>query len=150
MIASFGEDGLQLKSHADKNVWSLLYLFIPYYNVWELKYNAKLKCWNWTSIPACSWSSGKALDCLSYCNICRGFYLVVLDFELRALCLQSRYLCQSHFGSGYFGDRVSWTSCPGWPWTVILPISASPVTRTTSVSHWHPAICVFFNRYIFF
>jgi hypothetical protein len=33
---------------------------------------------------------------------------------------------------------VSWTICPGWPWTVILLISASQVTRTAGVSCWCP------------
>jgi hypothetical protein len=37
--------------------------------------------------------------------------------------------------SGYFEDGVSWTICLGWPWTVILPISASQVAKITGVSH---------------
>jgi hypothetical protein len=28
-----------------------------------------------------------------------------------------------------------WTICPGWPWTMILLISVSQVTRTTAMSH---------------
>jgi hypothetical protein len=31
----------------------------------------------------------------------------------------------SPFCSGYFGDRVSWTICLGWPWTAVLPVSVS-------------------------
>jgi hypothetical protein len=31
----------------------------------------------------------------------------------------------------FFGDEVSWTCCPGWPQTSVLPISASYVTRIT-------------------
>jgi hypothetical protein len=33
-----------------------------------------------------------------------------------------------------FQDRVSWTICPGWLWTVILLISASWVAGITGVS----------------
>jgi hypothetical protein len=43
----------------------------------------------------------------------------------------------SPFCSGYFGDGVWRTICWGWPWTMIFPISASHVARTTYVSHWH-------------
>jgi hypothetical protein len=54
------------------------------------------------------------------------------------LAKQALY-CLSHssslFFSGYFGDRVSRTTCLGWPQTVILPISASQVVRITGVSH---------------
>jgi hypothetical protein len=34
----------------------------------------------------------------------------------------------------------------GWIWTVILLLSASPVTRITGMSHWHLAICSFCGR----
>jgi hypothetical protein len=43
------------------------------------------------------------------------------------------------FCDGFFQDRVSWTSCPGWLQTVILLISASWVARITGVSHQLPA-----------
>jgi hypothetical protein len=47
--------------------------------------------------------------------------------------------CLSHisspFHSDYSGDRVLWTICLGWPWTTILPISASWVARITGISH---------------
>jgi hypothetical protein len=33
----------------------------------------------------------------------------------------------------------SWTICPGWPWIVILPISASEVAEMTGMSHQHLA-----------
>jgi hypothetical protein len=36
---------------------------------------------------------------------------------------------------GCFWDRVSWTICPGWLWTLILLIPAYWVARFTSVSH---------------
>jgi hypothetical protein len=60
-----------------------------------------------------------------------------LGFELRVLCLQSRQSAWMtpplvHFCSGYFGDGISWSICPAWP--VILPISASQVSRITVVS----------------
>jgi hypothetical protein len=44
-----------------------------------------------------------------------------------------------HFALIIFGDGVSRTICPGWPRTMILPISASQLARITGVSHWHPA-----------
>jgi hypothetical protein len=57
------------------------------------------------------------------------------------LAKQALY-CLSHtsspFCSGYFGDGVLRTVCPGWPWTMILSISASKVVIITGVNHWHP------------
>jgi hypothetical protein len=44
----------------------------------------------------------------------------------------------AHFCVGYFPNRVWWTICPGWLWTMILLISASWVARITGVSHQHP------------
>jgi hypothetical protein len=41
----------------------------------------------------------------------------------------------SPFCSGYFGGGILWTICPGWPWTEILPISASQVARITDINH---------------
>jgi hypothetical protein len=38
-----------------------------------------------------------------------------------------------------FWDKVLWTICLGWLWTMIFLISASWVARITGVSHWHPA-----------
>jgi hypothetical protein len=32
---------------------------------------------------------------------------------------------------------VSWTVCPGWPWTIMLPFSAFQVARSTGKNHWH-------------
>jgi hypothetical protein len=32
-------------------------------------------------------------------------------------------------------DGISWTFCPGCPWTMILPISACQIARITGVSH---------------
>jgi hypothetical protein len=34
------------------------------------------------------------------------------------------------------GGFVNYLFCPGWPWTTIVPISASKVARITDVSHW--------------
>jgi hypothetical protein len=31
--------------------------------------------------------------------------------------------------SDYFGYGVSWTTCPGWPWSMVLLLSASQVAR---------------------
>jgi hypothetical protein len=44
------------------------------------------------------------------------------------------------FYDRFFQDRVSWTICLGWLWTMILLISASWVARITDVSHRHPAL----------
>jgi hypothetical protein len=44
------------------------------------------------------------------------------------------------FCDGIFRDRDSLTICLGWLQTRILLISASWVTRITSVSHWCLAI----------
>jgi hypothetical protein len=38
---------------------------------------------------------------------------------------------------------VSWTTCLGWPRTMILPISASQVARITDMIHQRPAIVLF-------
>jgi hypothetical protein len=35
-------------------------------------------------------------------------------------------------------DGVSWTILLGWPWTVILLVSASQVVKITGMSHWVP------------
>jgi hypothetical protein len=43
----------------------------------------------------------------------------------------------SLFCSGYFGDGVLETICLGWLRILILPISASQVTRIISLSHQH-------------
>jgi hypothetical protein len=45
----------------------------------------------------------------------------------------------SPFCSGYFGDGILQTICPGWPQTMILPISASQIARITDMSHRSPA-----------
>jgi hypothetical protein len=67
--------------------------------------------------------------------------LVGLGFELRALCWQSNSTTAWAtppviFCSGYFGVGIPWTICPGWPWTTILPISASQIARIIGMSHW--------------
>jgi hypothetical protein len=80
-------------------------------------------------------------------------------FHLRALCFQSRYstawvtppglFCSGYFVwgerdnhytmettcSGYFGDGISRTFCPSWPWTVILQFSTSQVNRIIGVNY---------------
>jgi hypothetical protein len=48
-------------------------------------------------------------------------------------------LHKSFFYNGFFQDRVSWTICLGWLWTVILLISASWVAGITGESHRRPA-----------
>jgi hypothetical protein len=44
----------------------------------------------------------------------------------------------SPYFSGYFGDGVLQTICPGWPQTKILPISVLQAARITDVSHQWP------------
>jgi hypothetical protein len=39
----------------------------------------------------------------------------------------------------FFWDRVLWTICPGWLWTLILSVSVSWVARIKNLSH-HPWI----------
>jgi hypothetical protein len=41
----------------------------------------------------------------------------------------------SSFFSGYLGDGVSRAVCPGWPWTLIFPISSSQIARIIGESH---------------
>jgi hypothetical protein len=47
-----------------------------------------------------------------------------------------------------FGDRVTWTICPGWLQIVILLISPSWVARITGLSHWHPATHFVFKSFL--
>jgi hypothetical protein len=42
----------------------------------------------------------------------------------------------SPFCSGYFGDGIQQTICPGWLQTEILLISASQIVSITGVSRW--------------
>jgi hypothetical protein len=43
--------------------------------------------------------------------------------------------------------RVSWSFCPNWPWTVILPISAFQVSRITGISHHTLLITIFLSSF---
>jgi hypothetical protein len=68
-----------------------------------------------------------------------------LGFELRASRLQS--MCStawvtplSPFCSSCLGDRVSWTTCLGWPQTSILPIAAFQVARIIGLRYQHLAV----------
>jgi hypothetical protein len=70
----------------------------------------------------------------------RLFFLVGLEFELRALQLQSRYSTTYttppvHFALVILEMGVSGTIYLGWPQTSILPISASQVASITGMSH---------------
>jgi hypothetical protein len=58
-------------------------------------------------------------------------------------CKAGALLLKPHlhpFWSSYFGSGVSQTICLGWPGTVILPISASQITRITGMSHLAPSL----------
>jgi hypothetical protein len=60
---------------------------------------------------------------------------VELGFEFRAYTLShnTSLFCKVGF---CFWDRVSWTVCSDWLWTLILLISISWVSKITSVIHW--------------
>jgi hypothetical protein len=69
------------------------------------------------------------------------FFWVVLEFELRALYLQSRCsntraILPVHFAVVILEMGVSGTIFSGCWQTVILLISASQVARIIGVSHW--------------
>jgi hypothetical protein len=55
------------------------------------------------------------------------------------LAKQVLYHLRHTFCSGYFGEEVSQSIYPGWPQTLVIPISASPIARITGVSHRHLA-----------
>jgi hypothetical protein len=81
--------------------------------------------------PRDNWAHG---DYTKLTNI-NYFVLVGLGFELKASHLQSH--TSSPFFSGYFGDvGVSPSICPGWPHTIILPVSTLKVARITGVDYW--------------
>jgi hypothetical protein len=79
-------------------------------------------------------------------------FLVRQEFELRILALQNKNFSSwamhpRSFLSGYFEDIVSQTICLGWPWTVVLPISASQVAKMTDMNHRCLAIQLFEVKY---
>jgi hypothetical protein len=79
------------------------------------------------------------------------FFLVVVGFELRALCLQCGHSTALdsppvHFAVVTLETRISWTICPGWLWTTILLILVSQVTRITGMSHQY--LTSFYNYYL--
>jgi hypothetical protein len=61
------------------------------------------------------------------------FFCARLGFQLRASNTLPALFCV-----GCFQDRFSQTIYPSWPWTEILLISASSVTRITGLSHKRP------------
>jgi hypothetical protein len=63
-------------------------------------------------------------------------FFSVLGLELRAYTLSHSTI--PSFLWWVFQDRVSWTICPGWLWTVILLIAASWLARIIGLSHRHP------------
>jgi hypothetical protein len=88
------------------------------------------------------YTGGKPCDCL-----CGGplIYLLVLGFELRALCMLSRHsttwaTLPALFCVGDFWDKVLWTICQGWPWAEIFLISVSWIARIIGMSHQCPAV----------
>jgi hypothetical protein len=84
---------------------------------------------------------------------------VELGFELRDSHLPSRYSLVSttppvHFALVTLEMGLSQSITPGYPWTVILPISASQVARITGVNHWSTVSFLLFffltNRVMYF
>jgi hypothetical protein len=77
--------------------------------------------------------------------VCNGFlfffffFLALLKLELRAYTL-SRSTAPFLWWV-FFGDRVSWTVCLGWLWTLTHLISASWVASITGVSHLRQDLC---------
>jgi hypothetical protein len=71
------------------------------------------------------------------------WFLVGLEFELRALHLQSRHFTACATPPVRFARIIlemgGLEPCWGWPRTVILPISASQVAKIIDMSHWRPA-----------
>jgi hypothetical protein len=63
----------------------------------------------------------------------QGFALRTLSLKAGGLPLELHL--QPHL-FWLFWNGVSWNICPGWPWTVILPIAVSQVARITGVNHW--------------
>jgi hypothetical protein len=49
------------------------------------------------------------------------------------------------FNNGFFQDRISWTICLGWLWTVILLISASWAPRITGM-RWRSLNSLFIHK----
>jgi hypothetical protein len=65
------------------------------------------------------------------------------------ICKAEALLLEPHLQSillWLFWRCVLGTICPGWPWTVILPISASQVAMITGMSHQHLAHPVFLSQ----
>jgi hypothetical protein len=88
-----------------------------------------------------------------YHNVKSSFLLLRLEFELRALCLQSRHSTTwltptVHFALDILEMGVLRTICPGYPWTMILWVSASQVDRITGMSH-QIILIVHLNAYLF-
>jgi hypothetical protein len=103
-----------------------------------------------------SWDYRHELLCLAfliiYLFIFAGTGVWTQVFETAKQVLTKLY-CLSHtsspFCSSYFGDGVSWTICPDWLWTSILPSLATQVARITGLSYhawfawfFKPSICI--------
>jgi hypothetical protein len=83
--------------------------------------------------PSCfNLPSSAGITCIHYCSQLQFFFFlfffffffVVLGVKLRAYTTLWAIL-PAVFCDGFFQDRVSWTVCLGWLWTMILLISAS-------------------------
>jgi hypothetical protein len=77
--------------------------------------------------------------CVCVCVCGAGVWTEGLMFARQSLYYLSH---SAHFRIRCFWDRVSWSICLGWLWTMILLISASQVVRITGVSHRH-LVCRF-------
>jgi hypothetical protein len=82
-------------------------------------------------------------------HLCIDVMLVLwrlLIIEWDGLSWDNYSVCHSRsVGHSCGRDGVSWTICPGWPQTVILPSSVSQVARIVGMNHWHPAFIYILN-----
>jgi hypothetical protein len=77
----------------------------------------------------------------------KGFFFFSF-FSGTGACTQGLHfkpLHQPYFCIRYFWDRVLWTICWGWLWTMILLISASWVAGIIGVSYWGPVLLLLFS-----
>jgi hypothetical protein len=109
---------------------------VPIY-AWE-----KIDSWQW---PLATHNLINCTHTYTYKLFCFGLFFGSTEVWTQGLMLlgTASLPLEPLFYVGYFENRVSWTICSGWPWTLILLISASGVARITGVSHWFLALLGF-------
>jgi hypothetical protein len=53
-----------------------------------------------------------------------------------------------HGCSGYFGDGLSWSICPGYPQNTVFSISVNQRARITGISQQHPALFKYYTEWV--